>query len=54
MIDFGSPISLIRSNFVFIRVCTPATENQSFYRIDVIKLKTLGIVGKIVKLVALH
>lgn len=42
MIDSGSPISLIRSDFVPAYVCTPVTENQSFYGINGTKLKILG------------
>ncbi|XP_029670499.1 uncharacterized protein LOC115239856, partial [Formica exsecta] len=48
MIDSGSPISLIKNDFVPAHVCTPVTENQSFYGINGTKLKILGIFVKVV------
>lgn len=49
MIDSGSPISLIKNDFVPAHVCTPVAENQFFYGINGKKLKIPGIFVKVVE-----
>lgn len=49
MIDSGSPISLIKNDFVPAYVCTPVTKNQSFYGINGTKLEILGMFVKVVE-----
>lgn len=50
MIDSGSPISLIKSDFVPTHIRIPIIKEQSFYGINGAKLETLGTFERVVKI----